>query len=100
MNYTRPNDENHVDTPEDWLSGALIFARTIGMLLPQGHGIVVATVGDAKYLFPEDELIIVANLGNQIKILPLNEEERNPDEKYSEGDYIIFEEGEKSNDNE
>lgn len=95
MNYTRPNDENHTDSPQDWLAGALIFARALGIVLPQGQGIVVAPHGDAKQFF-DDELIIVANLGTQIQVLPLSKDDMNPGEEYNEGDFIIFEEEKES----
>lgn len=46
MNYTRPNDPNHIDDPKQWLNGALIFSRALGLIIPENEGIVVKLVGD------------------------------------------------------
>jgi hypothetical protein len=49
MNYTNPNDPDHVDDPQDWLNSSLIFARTISLLLKENEGIVVDIKGDVKF---------------------------------------------------
>ena len=45
MNYTRPNDEEYEDNPEDWLLGTLIYTKLLGYLLPVGRGVVVDLAG-------------------------------------------------------
>lgn len=68
-NYTRPNDFSYEDTPEDWLNSALIFARTLSLILPDGQGIVVDLVGDAKSPDdPECKKVLVYKLNNEIHI--------------------------------
>lgn len=68
MNYTRPNDPDHVDTPGEWLRGALIFGKALGFFLPQGHGIVVDLVGDM--VDPNDpyKKVVVYHDGKMISI--------------------------------
>jgi len=48
VNYTRPNDPDHVDDPKDWLNANLIFARALGQVLEEGSGVVVDIKGDAR----------------------------------------------------
>lgn len=45
MNYTRPNSDE-LDEPKDWLNSALIFARTLSLILEENTGIVVKLKGD------------------------------------------------------
>ena len=59
MNYTRPNDPTHVDKPEDWLQGSLIFGAAVGLLLEKGTGIVVDIKGDMKNPVGESGKVIV-----------------------------------------
>lgn len=59
MNYTRPDDEDHVDDPQEWLNSALIFARTISLLLEEREGVVVDITGDAYNPVGESKKIIV-----------------------------------------
>lgn len=90
MNYTRPDDENHEDEPEDWLLASLIFARAIGFLLPEGHGIVVNLVGDAIDLFPDAKSVIISNIDDQIHVEKADENRTDLDE----GDWVkIFRSG-------
>jgi len=73
MNYTKPNDEEHNDNPNDWLSSALIFAGALGSLLKEDEGVVVKIRGDMNLGFPGIldsgvNTVIVYNKDNQIRI--------------------------------
>jgi len=83
MNYTRPNDDEHNDEPKDWLLGALLFAKAISFLLHEGEGIVINLTGDMVELYPEAKKVIVANDGEQIKII--NADDR---VELKEGDWV------------
>jgi hypothetical protein len=75
MNYTRPNDPDYVDTPEDWLNGSLIFGRALGLIFKEGEGIVADLKGDAQ--FPADtevKKVIVFKEGEMVKIIPCMED--------------------------
>ncbi len=75
MNYTRPNDPDHEDTPNDWLSGALIFGRALSMMLRESEGIVVDIKGDAKLAtYPDCKKAIVYYENSQINIVPCEED--------------------------
>jgi hypothetical protein len=66
MNYTNPYDEEHEDSPQDWLNSALVFSQAIGTLLNENEGIVVELQGDAKNIGYDK--VIVFNSGGQIII--------------------------------
>lgn len=72
-NYTKPNDENHEDTPLDWLSSALIFAGALGNILKENEGIVVKLRGDMKlglsWLVENIDKVIVYSQDNEIRIM-------------------------------
>lgn len=72
-NYTRPGDDAHVDSPQDWLAGALVFAKALSTLLAEGEGIVIKAEGDAAGYFTTkpDSLLVVANIDNKIQVVPL-----------------------------
>lgn len=75
MNYTRPNDPDHEDSPEDWLSGATIFARALSLMLRENEGIVVDLKGDMKFTVdPTARKLIVFLEDRQIKIIPCEED--------------------------
>lgn len=67
VNFTRPNDEDYEDKPEDWLKGALAFAAALGHLLKDNEGIVVDCKNDLKELTKCDK-IMVYQKNNQINI--------------------------------
>lgn len=70
-NYTKPNEPNYKDKPEDWLSISLIFSKTIGKLLNENQGVVIKLENDmnsSKDLKNVDK-VIVYNESNQIKII-------------------------------
>lgn len=82
MNYTRPNDENHQDTPEDWLNGGLIMARCLSIMLKDGDGIVVDLKGDMTCpVDPEAKKVIVFRKNGMINIDPCRED-------WEEGDMV------------
>lgn len=72
MNYTNANDPDHEDNPTDWLNGALIFARALGVILRENEGIVVDLKGDMLTTLPERlegaTKVIVFSHGGQILI--------------------------------
>ena len=61
MNYTKPNDKEYEDKPEDWLLTSLVFTRAISFLLPENCGIVVDLKGDAVNLYPDAKRVIVGH---------------------------------------
>ena len=67
MNYTKPNEPNHEDSPQDWLNSSLLFARTLSLILEPGMGIVVDVKGDMD-LGERVEKVIVFNRDEQIVI--------------------------------
>jgi len=67
MNYTKPNEPNHEDSPQDWLNSSLLFARTLSLILEPGHGIVVDVKGDMD-LGEGVEKVIVFNRDEQIVV--------------------------------
>lgn len=74
-NYTRPNDPNYVDEPKDWLNSSLIFARTLGLILEEGSGIVVDLVGDAELQTdPDVRKVIVYRDGDMIAMIPCEQD--------------------------
>ena len=73
MNYTRPNDEEHNDNANDWLSTSLIFASALGKILKEDEGIVVKIRGDMNvglsWLLDDVKSVIVYSKENQIHIM-------------------------------
>lgn len=75
MNYTKPNEENHEDTPQDWLNSSLIFARTLSLILNEREGIVVDIKGDVDLgegvekvvVFKRDGQIVIDALDSKIE---------------------------------
>jgi hypothetical protein len=86
MNYTKPNDPDHIDNPQDWLNSALIFARTISLMLKENEGIVVDIIGDAKFLpDPEVSKVIVFKKDGMTRVIEC-------DEDLEEGQYVMMHE--------
>jgi hypothetical protein len=67
MNYTKPNEPNYEDSPQDWLNSSLLFARALSLILEPGHGIVVDIKGDMD-LGEGVEKVIVFKRDKQIII--------------------------------
>jgi hypothetical protein len=89
-NYTRPNDPDHQDDPQDWLSGALIFGRALSLMLRDREGIVVDISGDAVLSTdPDAKKVIVFSEDSKINILPCYEE-------FEEGQMIWMDEDSES----
>jgi len=75
MNYTRPNDPDYIDEPKDWLNSSLIFARTLGLILEEGTGIVVDLVGDVEFQTdPEVKKVIVYRDEEMIAMIPCDQD--------------------------
>lgn len=62
MNYTRPNDPDHKDTPQDWLNSALIFGMAVSALLADKSGVVIDIKGDATNPVGDSKKVIVFRL--------------------------------------
>jgi len=73
MNYTRPDDKNYEDKPEDWLFSALAFSAALGFVVPEGQGIIVDVKGDMIGIRPSAKRIIVYNNGQMMEILNASE---------------------------
>lgn len=80
MNYTSPDNIDHEDTPEDILNGALIFCRTISILLEDNTGIIVGLHGDMRsptnkknatkvVVFKSDNMIHIDDISDEEEIL-------------------------------
>ena len=82
MNYTNPNSTEN-DSPEDWLNGALIFARTLSLILREDEGIVVNVKGDmVNPINPESKQVVVFKKDGMIHIDDIQQDDMN------EGDSI------------
>lgn len=69
MNYTKSNDPNHEDKPEDWLNSALIFAAALANLLEENEGVVVELSGDAKFQLDESVTKVIVYRNDQKQIV-------------------------------
>jgi len=84
-NYTKPNDPDHEDKPQDWLFGALLFTRTLGLVLPENHGVIIDLVGDMIELYPQASRVIVANQDDQIVVIDADDRV-----DLNEGDLVLI----------
>lgn len=84
MNYTNPDDPDHIDTPEDWLNSSLIFGRALSLLLKEREGVVVDIKGDAKFI-PDysAKKVIVFYKDKMIRVIKCEED-------LKEGQYVIM----------
>jgi len=85
MNYTKPNDENYVDKPEDWLFCSLLFAGALGFLLKPGRGIFLKLSESEREIHPDITNAIIWNDG---KMICMHNASDRTDLK--EGDHIIM----------
>jgi len=76
--------EEHQDKPEDWLLGVLLFTRALGIMIPEGRGIVIDLVGDMKLLLPRVNKVVIANHNNLITVKKVGEDES----ILKEGDWV------------
>ena len=74
MNYSKPNLNNHTDSPKDWLASALIFSSALGKLLHENEGIVIELKNDMRSLLKTCEKVIVYKKENQIHIIEAEDE--------------------------
>lgn len=69
MNYTKPQELDYEDKPEDWLNSALIFASALSNLLKETEGVVVDIKGDAKFQMDESvKKVFVYRMEHKIHI--------------------------------
>jgi hypothetical protein len=82
MNYTRPNSDEP-DTPKDWLNSALIFGRTLSLILEENTGIVVKLKGDmVNPINPDSDRVVVFKKDKMIHVDDIQ------DQSLQEGDFI------------
>ena len=89
MNYSRPEDSDYEDKPDDWLFGAPLFSRTLGLILREGEGIVVDLKGDMIDLYPDAKRVIVHATKHQIVVTDADERT-----DLKEGDWVKMIDGE------
>ena len=82
MNYTRPNSDESDET-KDWLNSALIFARTLSLILEENTGIVVKIKGDmVNPINPDSDRVVVFKKDKMIHVDNIQ------DDTLKEGDFI------------
>ena len=59
MNYTKPNDPDHVDDPKEWLNSALIFGGALSSILENNTGVILEIKGDMYNPVGESKKVIV-----------------------------------------
>ena len=78
MNYTRPHSLETQDKPSDWLNSALLFARSLSLILKENEGIVVDIKGDIniKDMLDDENLkkVFVYKKESRVHILPCEED--------------------------
>jgi len=83
MNYTKPNNENYEDTPQDWLYTALAFSQALDIVIPPSKGVVVELKGDTLNIHKNVTKIIVHNDGKMMSI-----ENISNDKDLKHGDWV------------
>ena len=74
MNHKELSEDTSKESQEDWVAGALVFAQALSTIIKDGEGVLIKATGEAEaYFGPKDSLLIVANAGGQMQIMPLNE---------------------------
>jgi hypothetical protein len=83
MNYTRPDDPDYEDQPEDWLNSSLIFARTLSLILQENEGMIVYLQGDMNFFNDKSvqKVIVYKNQG-KIRVIEC-------DDDLPEGQFVI-----------
>ena len=72
-----------VDKPEDWLNSALIFTRTLSLILEENTGIVVEIKGDmVNPINPKSNRVVIFKKDKMIHIDDIQ------DDDLKEGDFI------------
>jgi hypothetical protein len=67
-NYTRPNDPDHVDKPEEWLNSALIFGGAVSALLEDNTGVIIDVKGEMYNPVGESSKVIIFKADKMIHI--------------------------------
>jgi len=86
-NYTKPQDPNHEDTPQDWLNSCLIFAATLSCLLKETEGVVIDIKEDMK-IDDDVKKVIVFKKDEQIHIYPISSKANETNSDLPEGTMI------------
>jgi hypothetical protein len=74
MDHKELSEDTAKESHEDWVAGALVFAQALSTIIKDGEGVLIKATGEAEdYFGPKDSLLIVANAGGQMQIMPLNE---------------------------
>jgi hypothetical protein len=74
MNHKELSEDTSKESQEDWVAGALVFAQALSTIIKDGEGVLIKATGEASdYFGPKDSLLIIANSGGQMQIMPLNE---------------------------
>jgi len=83
MNYTRPDDPDYEDQPEDWLNSSLIFARTLSLILQENECMIVYLQGDMNFFNDKSvqKVIVYKNQG-KIRVIEC-------DDDLPEGQFVI-----------
>jgi hypothetical protein len=84
-NYTKPNNEDYEDKPEDWLFCSLLFAGALGFLLKPGRGIFLKLSESEREMHPEIKYVIVWNDGVNMAMMDASDRT-----DLKEGDHIIM----------
>jgi len=84
-NYTKSNEKDYDDKPEDWLFCSLLFSAALGHLLKEGRGIFIKLRGEELKLHPELKNVIVYNNGKCTRIMDASDRT-----DLKEGDHIIM----------
>jgi len=78
MNYTRPHSLETQDRPSDWLNSALLFARSLSIILKETEGIVIDIKGDVniKEMLGNEQIekVFVYKKEGMVHILPCEDD--------------------------
>lgn len=65
-------NKSQENTSNDSIAGALLFAKTLSLIIPSGEGIIVKADGESSEYFGKNEpLMLIANIESQIQVAPL-----------------------------
>jgi hypothetical protein len=73
-NYTKPNNDDYKDKPEDYLFLVMAFGRALSEMLPDGHGIFVELRGDALKINPDAKNVVIFNDGDMMRVVKYEED--------------------------
>ena len=72
-NYTKPDNDDYRDKPEDYLFLVMAFGRALSAMLDDGQGILIDMKGDALKIHPEAKRVIVFNDGKMMRVVNASE---------------------------